>query len=323
MEQKPHISKTSVDTRASRTSGEVTIAKEILRLRLCQMIVNEKYKAGLFKVPIHIAMGHEAVAVAVDAVMGENDQLVCSHRNMHYNLARAKALKPILDEYLLKKEGLAGAELGSMNLANPKKNLVYTSSILGNNLPVAAGLALGQKVRGASGLVIVQSGDGAIEEGAFYESLLFMKSNSLAVLIIVENNEWSMHTKIPERRSDIDLSKLTASLGADYKRLNGNDPYHYIKELRGIKERVLKSKTPMVLEVDLVTLGGWYVEEGGKRRFIHPHAGPLPETELAEWPEIEHEPCDPVFVLHKHFSSDTLKMMAQEILKGLKAEIEE
>ncbi len=301
------------------------IAREILRLRLSQMIVNEKYKAGAFKIPIHLALGHEAIAVAVDAVMGKNDLLVCSHRNMHYNLARTKALKPILDEYLLKKEGLAKAELGSMNLANPEKNLVYSSSILGNNLPVATGLALGQRVKQNNGLVIVESGDGAIEEGAFYESLLFMKSNLLAALVVVENNGWSMHTRIPERRSDIDLLKLTASLGADYKKLNGNDPYEYIEELKTIKEHVLKNKTPTVLEVDIHTLGGWYVEVGSNKegRFIHPHAGPLPKTELAEWPEVEHAPNDPVFMLHKHFPSDELKTMAQEILKTLKEEINE
>ncbi len=306
-------------------SRDIKTAKEILRLRLSQLIVNEKYKAGLFKIPIHLAIGHEAVAHAVDSVMEENDKLICSHRNIHYNLARAGALKPMLDEYFLKKEGLARAELGSMNLANEKKGLVYASSILGNNLPVATGLALAQKVKHSGGLVIVATGDGAIEEGAFYESLLFMKSNALAALVIVENNEWSMHTRIEERRVNIDLPTLAASLGIGYEKLGGNDPYQYVERLREIKKRILESRSPVVLEISVTTLGGWYVESGGKKngRFIHPHAGPLPETALAEWPELEHSANDPVFVLHKHFSSDILKTMAQEILKGLKAEIGE
>lgn len=303
---------------------DMRIAREVMRLRLSQMIVNEKYKAGLFKIPLHIALGHEAIAVAIDSVMEEKDKFVGSHRNMHYNLARAKALKPIIDEYLLKKEGLAGAELGSMNLANEKKNIVYTSSILGNNFVAATGLALGEKVKGTNGLVIVQTGDGAIEEGTFYESLLFMKSNSLAELVIVENNEWSMHTKIPERRSDIDLPQFAASLGADYKKLHGNDVYQYIDELKSAREHALKIRNPVVVEVDLVTLGGWYVDDGkGGQRFIHPHAGPLTKTNLVEWPEIEHSENDPIFALHKHFSSDTLRTTALEILKNLKTELGE
>ncbi len=301
------------------------IAREILRLRLSQMIVNEKYKAGIFKIPLHIAMGHEAIAVAIDSIMGENDKLVCTHRNMHYNLARTKSLKPILDEYLLKKDGLAHAELGSMNLANEQKNIVYTSSILGNNLPVATGLALGYKVRNIPGIIIVQTGDGAMEEGSFYESLLFAKSNSLGLLVIVENNEWSMHTKISERRSDINISEFTLALGVDYKKLTGNDIYSYIKELEEIKGEIMKNKNPIVLEVDLVTLGGWYVDiqNSNEKRFIHPHSGPLIKTELLEWPEVEHSSSDPVFVLREYFSSEDLKTMAEEILQELKLEVAE
>ncbi len=299
-----------------------TIAKEVLRLRLSQLIINEKYKANAFKIPIHIAIGHEAIAVAVSATLKKSDLFVGSHRNMHYNLARSKSLKPILDEYLLKKEGLAGAELGSMNLANPKQNIVYTSSILGNNLPVATGIALGQKIKNNNGLTIVQTGDGAMEEGAFYESLLFMKSNALAGLIIVENNEWSMHTKIPERRSPIDIAKFAAALGINYYSLRGNDPYQYVEELKKIREKILKTKTPAILEVYLCTLGGWYVDNpDGSKRFIHPHAGPLSKTQITEWPELEHSANDPVFALQKYFSSDSLKKMAENILKNLNKEI--
>lgn len=303
----------------------IKIAKEILRIRLSQMIVNEKYRAGLFRIPIHLALGHEAIATAVDSVMQENDQLVCSHRNIHYNLARTGRLKPILDEYLLNHEGLANAQLGSMNLANEERNVVYASSILGNNVPVAAGLALGQKVRGTNGLVIVVTGDGAMEEGSFYESLLFLRSNALAALMIVENNGWAMHTKIEERRSHINLPGLAASLGIGYEKLSGNDPYHYIEELGEIKKQILSRRAATVLEVELATLGGWYVEaEGSKEgRFIHLHAGPAPKITLAEWPEIEHSVNDPVSVLQKYFAPDILKAIAREILKTVKEEIHE
>lgn len=164
-----------------------------------------------------------------------------------------------------------------------------------------------------------------MEEGTFYESLLFMKSNALSALVIVENNEWSMHTKIQERRSHIDIPKFAASLGAGYEKLSGNDPYRYIERLGKIKEQVLKNKTAVVLEVNLTTLGGWWVEvEGNKEgRFIHPHAGPLPKTMLTEWPELEHSPDDPVFVLKEHFLSNALQTMAEEISVELKKEIDE
>lgn len=304
-------------------SKDITIAKEILRLRLSQMIVNEKYKAGEFKIPLHVALGHEAIAVAVDAVMQGNDQFVGSHRNMHYNLARAKALKPILDEYLLKKEGLAGGMLGSMNLSNETKGIIYSSSILGNNFSVATGLALGQKVKKTHGLVIVQVGDGAIEEGAFWESMLSMKSLGLAVLILLENNGWSMHTRIEEHRCNIDLAHFAGSLGAEYANMSGNDVYEYIERLGELRKKILADKSPFILEVPLKTLGGWYVGEGDQKRFIHPHSGPVMGAQLSEWPEMEQSEDDPVFVLRKYFEEDTLENMAKEILQDLKREIGE
>src|SRR5205809_5961703 len=112
------------------------IVDEAIRIRLSQMLINEDYKAGNFKIPIHLAFGHEAIAVAVSNVLREEDKLVLSHRNMAYNLARAGKLKPVLDEYYLRETGLASGKLGSMNQINPLKNIIYSSSILVNNFPV-------------------------------------------------------------------------------------------------------------------------------------------------------------------------------------------
>ncbi|MFC2005199.1 thiamine pyrophosphate-dependent enzyme [Chloroflexota bacterium] len=302
---------------------DLEIAREILRIRLSQMIVNEKYKNGEFKIPIHLALGHEAIAVAVDAIMGEEDQLVLSHRNIHYNLARSKSLKPELDEYFLKKEGLAGGKLGSMNLANEDKNIVYTSSILGNNLPVAAGLALGQKVRGLNGVVIVTLGDGAIEEGSFYESIVFLKSNELPSIIIMENNRWSLATMIEERRYNIDFQKLLESVNTEYVMLSSNDPYEYIKELITLRKQALNNKTPVFLEVGVTTLGSRYLktEDYPEGKFINYHAGPAPTVKLAGWPLIENSVEDPVFVLQEYFEQKLLERESQEILQNLMEEI--
>ncbi|MDO8435942.1 MAG: thiamine pyrophosphate-dependent enzyme [bacterium] len=303
---------------------DLEIAKEVLRIRLSQMIVNEKYKEGVFKIPIHLAMGHEAIAVAVSSVMQGDDQLLVSHRNIHYNLARTKALNPELDEYLLRENGLAGGQLGSMNLANEEKNIVYASSILGNNLPVASGLALAKKVKREKSIVIVETGDGAIEEGAFYESLLFMKSNNLSVLIVIENNGWSLATKIKERRCDINLDKIAEALSVKYEKLSSNNVYEYIDKLKFLKEYSLENKIPVIVEVELTTLGGWHLKtpENPEGRFINYHAGPAPEINLENGPEIESSENDPVFVLAKLFEKDVFQKMSQEILGELRKETE-
>lgn len=306
------------------TYKDKKILEEILRIRLSQMIINEKCKSKEFKIPIHLALGHEAIAVAVNAVMEKEDQLVLTHRNIHYNLARNPTLKPEIDEYLLRKEGLAEGRLGSMNLANKERGIVYTSSILGNNLCVATGLALGKKVKREKGIVIAVTGDGAMEEGSFYESLTFLTTCNLNAIVIVENNNWSLATQIPERRCHIHLDRFASSLDLRFMLLERNDPYEYIKVLNEARLNAIDENLPVIVEVKLNTLGDWRLktEEYPDGKFINYHAGAAPTVGLSEWPLIREDDSDPVFVLLKYFKPDQLKNMCRDLLYILKSEIQ-
>ncbi|MFC1917405.1 thiamine pyrophosphate-dependent enzyme [Chloroflexota bacterium] len=296
------------------------IAADILRIRFGMMMVNDGIRASKFKIPIHLAFGHEAIAVAVKAIANEEDQLILSHRNIHYNLAKTESLKAEIDEYSLKKCGLAKGQLGSMNLVNEKEGIVYTSSILGNNLSVAAGLALGKKVKNSNGVVIVISGDGSMEEGAFHEGLLFLKSNYLSSIIIVENNEWSLATRISERRCNIDIEKYTSAFDIKYEKLKGNDVYEYIEKLHRLRNYAIENKTPLCVEAEVTTLGDWRMktEEYPEGKFINYHAGLAPAVHLAEWPILDDSEKDPIFVLQKYFNENDLKEMAREVLQHLR-----
>lgn len=296
------------------------IAEEILRLRLAQMIINEEYKNGKFKIPIHLAFGHESIAVALDHVMKDQDKLVLSHRNVAYNLAREKSVRPILDEYFLKPTGIMSGKLGSMNLINPTKGILYSSSILGNNFSVGAGIALAQKIRNVNGITIILGGDGSIEEGSFHETLIFCKTLELSALIIIENNEWSMSTKINERRIPINLLKLTESFQIKYVKLSGNDPFAYIKELEGLREYSLREKTPVCVEVMVSTLGDWRMKtpEQPHGKFINYHAGPAPSVDLNSWPNpLRENEDDPIFVLTKYFDQNALSSLSRSVKEEL------
>lgn len=302
---------------------KIKIIKKIIWLRLAQVIVNNRYKKGDFDVPVHLAMGHESIAVAIDSVMCETDCLFLTHRNIHYNLARIETLREELDEYYLRVTGLSKGSLGSMNLSNPDKNIIYSSSILGNNLAVGSGFALGNKVKNPNGVVFIATGDGAIEEGVFYESLLFLKSNELPSVIIVENNEWSLGTKIEERRSDIDLEKLASSLEIEYLFLEKNDPFEYENKIELLRSKALLSKSPVLIEVKLTTFGYWYLknQDFPNGKFINYHAGPAPELKVDEYPVIKSSDEDPLYVLTKHHPWESLKEIATDLQEKLLDEI--
>ena len=292
--------------------------REVIRVRLSQLFINELIKKKEFKIPLHLALGHEAIAVAVSSIMDNNkDQLLLSHRNVHYNLAREKSLRPLIDEYYLKKSGLGEGKLGSMNLNNPKKDIPYTSSILGNNLSVASGLALAKKVNNDKSLVIVVTGDGAIEEGSFYENCLFMKSNNLSSMIIVENNQWSLATSIKERRCDINLQSFCESMGIKYLYLSKNDVNDYALKIKTLKEYSIRNNAPVCIEVECTTFGFWWTEteNSSLKRFINYHHGeasPQHLSTLYSLPIIEKNDKDPIFVLKKYLTEENISSISQE-----------
>lgn len=289
------------------TSQDLQLVREVLQIRYWQHLVNEGLKRKGFKIPIHVAFGHEAIAVAVSNMMKAKDQLVLSHRNMAYNFARAASPKEIYDEYRLDEKGVARGKLGSMNLVNPDRGVVYSSCILGNNLSVACGLALGQQVLQRRGLVIVLTGDGAMEEGQFYESLVFAKSHQLRVFFLVENNNQSMSSTIKERRCSISLANICAGVGIPFQQLLGNDVFEYLPMLEVIRTLAVEQSTPVCVEVHLAAL--------------NQHAGPTPG-----WPTdpknisiqngliVESTFNDPLFVLQQKINPTAFGKLCEEVV---------
>ncbi|CAM8431354.1 AcoA Pyruvate/2-oxoglutarate dehydrogenase complex, dehydrogenase (E1) component, eukaryotic type, alpha subunit [Candidatus Methylopumilus universalis] len=292
-----------------------TLSTRILKSRFAQIIINENIKAKLFNIPIHLALGHEAISEAVAAVMQSDDKLLCSHRNIHYQLARGAVLFDILEEFKLSDKGLSNGKQGSMNLTNPKGSIVYTSNILGNNLCVGTGVALSKRIKQENGIVFVVTGDGAIEEGAFYETIENGRNMNLPLIILVENNNWSLASKIEERRKPINLEQLSLSLGAEYTFLEGNNPMHYYHEILSVKNRVSLQRIPEIVEVKLTTLGGWTIqtEDFPDEKYINYHAGPAPKISLNDGPILNFDDSDPVYLIKENLGKYKFECLIKSI----------
>ena len=306
---------------------DTKIIQELLFVRLSQMIINEKYKEGKFKIPVHLSFGHEAIAVALSNTLEQTDKLLLSHRNIAYNLIRSGKLRPVLDEYLLLETGLAKGRLGSMNLINKSKNIIYTSSILANNFSVAAGIAMAESLKSKPSVTFVLGGDGSMEEGSYYESLVMMKSLGLSVVVIIENNEWSLGTHISERRIPINIEKLTNAIGVDYVRLEGNDTNKYLETLKSIRNLSLKSKSPICVEVILKTLGDRInppTKEYPEGKYINYHAGPTQTVSMGEGNLniiLQNNSDDPIFIASEKISMKAFKELNELVLDDLKSEL--
>ena len=269
--------------------------EQVIRIRLHQIEINKNILKKKYPVPIHLALGHEAISVAVKSQFKTNDQILLSHRNLHYHLAFGVPFQEIEDAYTLTDDKSESEKLGSMNLTKPSYGNVYTSNILGNNLAVGLGVALAEKKTNSNSVTWIVTGDGAIEEGAFYESLLNSASLNLDVIYIIENNSWSLATSIEERRIDLEIEKLCSAFDIGYTLLETNDVLEYSKGLEQVRHKCVTNNKPQVVEVALSTLGYYQVEDGSKFRTVNYHAGYSKATHDDEGIILPNRE-DPVFV---------------------------
>lgn len=283
------------------------LAAQVLKIRYWQHLINEGLKENVFAVPIHMAFGHEALAAAISNMMQSDDQLVLTHRNIAYNLARTDSLRSLWDEYNHLPSGLSKGRLGSMNVTNPSCGIVYSSSILGNNVSVACGLALGNQMKNKSAVVIVATGDGAMEEGSFYESLIFSRSHNLRLVFLIENNNFSMASTIAERRCPIDVEHLCKSVKVPYFSLRGNQVFDYAAQFAEYRELVTNQSCPLIIEAFVTNL--------------YRHGGATPgwptdpmNIDLKNGLIVKGTDEDPVFVLKQNLDSKIFGDLESKIL---------
>ena len=226
---------------------------QIARIRYWQLALNEMLLDKKFNIPIHLSFGHESLSVALYQSLDKTDNVCLSHRNVSYNLCYCDSLSDVLDYYHLVSSHNSKAQMGSMNLAINKSPIIYTSSILGNNLSVAAGISLNRQITRREGVVYVLTGDGAIEEGAFWETLLFARSHHLKLIIVIENNDYSLGSTISQRRSKINLEHICFGLDVKYLACDGAN-YLASRDTFFKAREYAESMMPVCIEASISTL---------------------------------------------------------------------
>ena len=213
-----------------------------------EVIANHYLENKIFSF-VHFYTGQEAIAVGICNNLDINDRVFGNHRSHGHYLAKGGDLGMMYSEMLGKANGCCSGKGGSMHMLDKKVNFMGTTPILASISPIAAVSAFEQKFHNSENFTTFFIGDGATEEGVFYETLNIASLFNLKLLIIIENNLYSVNSPINSRRpTEFDNNKLCASLGLGYFSCNGND---YVEVSRTAKKAItemkLKSK-PVVIE---------------------------------------------------------------------------
>ncbi len=153
------------------------------------------------KTPVHFSIGQEAVAVGVCSALRPDDVVTASHRCHAAYLAKGGNLDAMVAELYGKATGCCGGWGGSVHLRDTSVGFLGAAPLLGQMIPVAVGAAWAFKLAGSDRVAVTFFGDGAVEEGIWYESLNFATVHQLPVLFVCENNGLSTHTPLEVRQA--------------------------------------------------------------------------------------------------------------------------
>ena len=223
----------------------------MLRIRLVEESIADKYSEQKMRCPTHLSIGQEAIAVGVCANLTSQDQVLSTHRAHAHYLAKGGCLNSMMAEIYGKASGCSKGMGGSMHLIDTSVGFMGSTAIVGNTIPVAVGLALEKKLTRKKSIACVFFGDGATEEGAFYESVNFAIIHSLPILFICENNLYSVYSGLEVRQPvDRKIYKMVSALGMSAQHGNGNDVEEVARKVKHAKTMILKSGGPQFLEFD-------------------------------------------------------------------------
>jgi TPP-dependent pyruvate/acetoin dehydrogenase alpha subunit len=198
--------------------------EKMFQIRHIELEISNKYKEQKMRCPVHLSVGQEAIATGVCLALNKKDEIISTHRSHGHYIAKGGDINSFLAELYGKKTGCARGIGGSMHIQDIKAGMIASIPILASALPIGVGIALKNKLENNNKVVVIFFGDGAMEEGAFYESINFASLHKLKILFICENNFYSVYASLEKRTSNKrNLKKLVNGCGIKSQSFEGND----------------------------------------------------------------------------------------------------
>jgi pyruvate dehydrogenase E1 component alpha subunit len=211
--------------------------KKLYLIRIAEEQIREYYHEDEMKTPMHMSMGDEAITVGVCHTLADKDQIFTTYRSHAGFLAKTGNVNEFFSEMYAKDTSVLKGKGGSMHLCLPDKGFMGTSAIVSAHIPVAVGCAWANKVNKNRKVVVVFFGDGAVDEGAFWESINVACLMQLPVIFVCEDNELAVHTRVNERRGYASIAKIIERFNCRVYESNSTD----VEVIYGLAAKAVKA----------------------------------------------------------------------------------
>jgi len=285
--------------------------RKLLLARLSEEKIRELYPQNDIKTPVHLGIGGEAIPIGVCHCLPQGTKFFGTYRNHTLYLALSENTDVFFAELYGKVTGAGKGKAGSMHLTDPEHGLVATSAVVGTTIPVAVGAALANQYHETQNpssfakasadrkskiqnpkWVVAFFGDGAMEEGAFWESLNFACLRRLRILFVCEDNGLAIHSPADDRRGFRSVLEATRGFDCHGASAEGADLSLVIQQTREMMEQMSKTPKPGFLHFTYF-------------RFLE-HVGPNEDFDAGYRKGLtteERAKADPVAVFASHLPS--------------------
>ena len=216
-------------------------------IRSVELLISEKYDTQIFRCPVHLSIGQEAIAVGVSINLQLEDKVVSTHRSHAHYIAKGGDLFSMLSELIGSPLGCCKGRGGSMHIFDKSVGFMASVPIVGSSLPIAVGIALAEKQLNSENIVVAYVGDAALETGAFYESLNLAALKNLPILIVLEDNGYSTYSNKEVRWPDNKNVRVTIEgMGINYHSGSGDDVDEINTQVSEVIHNVRNNKPSLV-----------------------------------------------------------------------------
>jgi pyruvate dehydrogenase E1 component alpha subunit len=287
--------------------------RQMLLIREFEVRTMQAYQNRLIGGFCHIYIGQEAIAVGTIAAVNPDDPIVLAYRDHGHALARGMDPKYCMAEMFGRIGGCAKGKGGSMHMFDADHYLYGGHGIVGAQTPLGTGLAFATKyedevINGGKSnhVTLCYMGDGALNQGCFYEAMNLASLQDLPVIFVLENNRYSMGTSI-ERGTSMahDLRVKSEAHGIHHAIVDGKNVISTYQDFSSIADWCREESRPFFVEAQTYRYKGHSMSDPRKYR--------TREEEANE----ESKDCIDIienFLMEEHdVTQDSVKQMARQV----------
>lgn len=273
--------------------GLIQALGQMLLIRAFEERVQKLFTQGRLPGFVHLYIGQEAVAVGASVALREGDQITSNHRGHGHVIARGGDVGRMFAELLGREAGYCRGKGGSMHIVNFAAGMLGTNGIVGGGIPIATGAAFANRHRGNGHVAVSFFGDGAANQGVFFEALNLAALWRLPLILLCENNHYTEWSPTKDLTAGGEIADRAAPFGVPGVQVDGNDLEAVHAAVATAAARARAGDGPTLIEAETYR---WHGHNEGEEVFSGVYRT---DDEIAEW-----RAKDPIVRLRDRLESD-------------------